>query len=82
MNKNQKVLYEALVLIADNNMILEDALNVIEKMPKKEVKEVINRFENTVTEFNKGDMYRYAYNFRYYSDRLISDVMSKLNKEV
>lgn len=82
MNKNQKVLYEALVLIANNNMILEDALNVIEKMPKKEVKEVINRFENTVTEFNKRDMYRYAYNFRYYSDRLISDVMSKLNKEV
>lgn len=81
MNENQETLYKALRIIADSNMDLEDAISVIEKMSKKEIEQVINKFDSVVTEWDVDYMYSNAYNFEYYANKIIDYVVAKLKGE-
>jgi hypothetical protein len=45
LNKNQKLLYNALATIATATMTLEDAHEVVNKLSKEQVKQVVVKFE-------------------------------------
>ncbi len=81
MNLNQKILYAALEIIANSNMRLDDAVGIAKEMTKDEVQQVINKFENIITEFDVKYMYENSYNFEYYASRIIDDVVAKLKEE-
>ena len=78
MNKNQKSLYKALEVISNGVLFLEDALSIVEKMTKQEVKDVIERFSDEITEFDERELYQNAYDFEGYTQ----EVLSKINMKI
>ena len=82
MNKNQRTLLKALETITNSLLFLEDAQGIVEKMTEKEVNEVIAKFSDKTTEFNKESLYQDSYNFEGYANSIISAVVEKISDEL
>lgn len=82
MKLEQKGLYEALEVIANGVLTLEDMIGgPIERLTKEEVQEVVDKFSDEITEFDREEMAQYAYDFRGYAESILSDVVAKLKGE-
>lgn len=79
MNKNQKILLEALTIIANGMMILEDAEEVMNEMAEKEIRNVLEKFEAEITEFDIEDIYKDVYRFEVQSHKVL-DKLSNILK--
>jgi len=80
MNKNQKILLKALETITNSVLFLEDAQNIIEKITKEEVSEVIAKFSNKIIPFDEDSLYQDSYNFQGYADSIIGGVVNKIGE--
>ncbi|TCU72910.1 hypothetical protein EV204_105246 [Tissierella praeacuta] len=79
MKLEQEGLYEALEVIANGVLSLEDMIGgPIERLTKEEVQEVVNKFSDEITEFDRDEMALDAYDFQRYAESILSDVVAKL----
>lgn len=79
MNKKQKQLFEALKVIDISTAILEETLEVAKALSKKDIKLVVDKFSEEIIEFNKDELYTNSYNFEYYANRIIDEIVRKIN---
>lgn len=78
MNKNQKCLLKGLEIVANGLMILEDAEESLKEMTEVEAKEVLDKFDKTITNFNMDEMLNIAYKTKSESNVVISQLVEKL----
>jgi len=79
MNKNQRVLYNALIALSNGVLVLEDALNISDILTKNEIQEVVNKFSNKIVEFNIKELFQDSYCYETYANTILTNIAEKLN---
>lgn len=78
MNKNQRLLLKGLTIISNGLSILQDAEIALDEMTEKQVRHVLERFEETVTTFDMHEMLEESYKTYSQSNTVVSQLVAKL----
>lgn len=79
MNKNQRLLLKGLTIISNGLSILQDAEIALDEMTEKQVRQVLERFEETICEFNMHEMLKTSYMTYSQSNTVVSHLVTKID---